>query len=162
MKHARRLGLAATLAAVCLAALPVTAQQTTPDISGSWKFKTGVLPNKGCVISGDMEFRKIRGVNDYTCSFVSVEDCDRPGGPTFTKVKQLCTAKIVKGEIVVTSMIDKILDAGPADFKTQMLATQAYSPDHFKVHPEKGELIGIFHSSREAPVRFWRNVDLVG
>ncbi len=162
MKHDRRLGLAAIiLAAGLVFATPVSAQTQT-DISGAWKFKTDVLPNKGCIISGDMTFTRIAKTSDYACRFVSREDCDRTGGPTFTKVQQSCTAKLVKGEIVITSTIDRILDAGPADFKASMFATQAYAPDHFKVHPEKSELIGVFHSTREASVRFWRDRDLVG
>jgi hypothetical protein len=165
MKHTRIFGLASILAAGFLAALPVTAQQAKPaqaDISGAWKFKTDVLPNKGCIISGEMTFKKLAKSRDYSCKFVSREDCDRPGGPTFTKVQQSCTAMLDKGDIVITSTIDKIVDAGPADFKAQMFANQAYAPDHFKVHPNKGELIGIFHSSRIANVRFWRDTDLVG
>lgn len=165
MKHARILGLASILAAGLLIASPVTAQQAKPkqaDISGAWKFKTDVLPNKGCIISGDITFARLAKSKDYSCKFVSREDCDRPGGPTFTKVQQSCTAMLENGEIVITSTIDKILDAGPAEFKAQMFANQAYAPDHFRVHPEKGELIGIFHSSRIAKVRFWRDADLVG
>ena len=161
MKHARRLGLAAVIATCFLAALPADAQAPS-DISGAWKFKTDVLPSKGCIISGDMTFKRVAKTSDYACSFVSREDCDRPGGPTFTLVKQSCTAKTVKGGIVITSTIDRILDAGPAAFKESMFASQAYAPDHFKIHPSKGELIGIFHSSREAGVRFWREQDLVG
>jgi len=161
MKHARRLGLAAVIATCFLAALPAGAQAQS-DISGAWKFKTDVLPNKGCIISGDMTFKRIAKTGDYACSFVSREDCDRLGGPTFTLVKQSCSARIVKGEIVITSTIDRILDAGPPAFKESMFASQAYAPDHFKVHPSKDELVGIFHSSREAPVRFWRQQDLVG
>ena len=87
MKHARRLGLAAALA--CIAAA------------------TTALP-------GDMTFKRVAKTSDYACSFVSREDCDRPGGPTFTLVKQLCTAKTVKGEIVITSTIDRILDVSEA------------------------------------------------
>ena len=161
MTQARRLGLAAAIAACALAALPASAQTQT-DMSGAWKFKTDVLPNKGCVISGDITFRRNAKTSDYACRFVSREDCDRVGGPTFTKVQQSCTARVVKGEVVITSTVDRILDAGPAGFKEQMFATQAYAPDHFKVRPSKGELIGIFHSSREAKVRFWREQDLVG
>ena len=165
MKHKAILSLASILAAGFIIALPVTAQQTKPapkDIAGAWKFKTDVLPNKRCIISGDITFTKLAKSKDYSCKFVSREDCDRPGGPTFTKVQQSCTAITDKDEIVITSTIDRILDAGPADFKAQMFATQAYAPDHFKVHPEKGELLGIFHSSRIAKVRFWRDTDLVG
>ncbi len=165
MKHARTLGLASMIAAGLLAALPVTAQQAKPaqaDISGAWKFRTDVLPNKGCIISGDITFTRLAKSQDYSCRFVSREDCDRPGGPTFTKVQQSCTAMLEKGEIVITSTIDRILDAGPAGFRAQMFATQSYAPDHFKVSPVKGELIGVFHSSRTANVRFWRDTDLVG
>ena len=165
MKHARILGLASIIAAGLLAALPVAAQKATPapvDISGAWKFKTAVLPNKGCIISGSITFKRAARSQDYSCKFVSREDCDRPGGPTFTQVQQSCTAVADKGEYVITSTIDKILDAGPAAFKAQMFANQAYAPDHFRVRPNKGELIGIFHSSRTADVRFWRDADLVG
>lgn len=162
MKHIRAFGLAAVFSVVCLGALPITAQQKPVDISGAWKFKTDVLPNKGCIISGDIRFTKLAKASDYSCKFVSVENCDRPGGPTFTKVQQSCTAKLEGGDIVITSTIDKIVDAGPAGFKASMFASQAYSPDHFRVHPEKGELRGIFHSSRQAGVRFWRDTDLVG
>ena len=105
MKHARILAFASIIAAGCLAALPVTAQQAKPktaDISGVWKFKTDVLPNKGCIISGDITFKKLAKSTDYSCKFVSREDCDRPGGPTFTKVQQSCTAMLDKGEIVST------------------------------------------------------------
>lgn len=169
MKHARILGLASIIAAGLLAPLPVVAQQGARqdkpaeiDISGAWKFKTAVLPNKGCIISGSITFKKIAKSGVYSCKFVSREDCDRPGGPTFTQVQQSCTATPDKGEYVITSTIDRILDAGPADFKAQMFANQAYAPDHFKVHALKGELVGIFHSSRTADVRFWRDTDLVG
>jgi hypothetical protein len=162
MKHARKAGLAAILAAGFIAALPVTAQPTQSDISGRWKFKTDVLPNKGCIISGEIEFRKLARSSEYSCKFVSREDCDRPDGPTFTKVQQSCGTMTVKGEIAITSTIDRILDAGPADFKEAMFANQAYAPDHFRVHPSKGELVGIFHSTRQANVRFWRDADLVG
>jgi hypothetical protein len=162
MKHIRALGLAAVLAVGFAAALPVTAQQKPVDISGAWKFKTSVLPNKGCIISGDIQFRKLAKSSDYSCKFVSVEDCDRPGGPTFTKVQQSCTATLAGNDIVITSTIDKIVDAGPAEFKASMFANQAYAPDHFRVHPERGELRGFFHSSRKADVRFWREADLVG
>ncbi len=43
-----------------------------------------------------------------------------------------------------------------------MFANQAYAPDHFKVHPEKGELRGIFHSSRAGRRALLAQVDLVG
>jgi len=161
MKRARRLGLAAILALGLVSAGPASAQMQT-DISGAWKFKTDVLPNKGCIITGDMTFTRTAKTSDYACRFVSREDCTRAEGPTFARVQQSCTAKMEKGEIVITSTIDRILDAGPADFKTSMFATQAYAPDHFKVRPEKSELIGVFHSTREAGVRFWRDQDLVG
>lgn len=161
MKHAPLAGLAA-LAAGLVIVFSATAQTSSPDISGVWKFRTGVLPNKGCVISGDIRFSKAKKPGEYSCSFISQEDCDRPGGPTFTRVQQSCSVTRANGEFVITSTIDKIVDAGPADFKEAMFATQAYAPDHFKVHPNKAELTGIFHSSREAPVRFWRDAELIG
>ncbi len=160
MKHQIHPRLAAVVLAGFLSATPASAE-TQPDISGRWLFKTGVLPNKGCVISGEIRFTKVPNTKNYVCSFVSREDCDRPGSKTFTKVQQSCSTSTANGEIVITSTIDRIVDAGPADFKQMMFASQAYAPDHFRVHPEKGELVGIFHSSRQAPVRFWRDVDLV-
>lgn len=121
-----------------------------------------MLPNKGCRISGDITFSKAPKGDLYLCQFISREDCDRPGGQTFTKVSQSCKVSLQAGEFVITSVIDRILDAGPPAFKAQMFASQAYAPDHFRVRPDKGELVGIFHSSRTAKVRFWRGMDLVG
>lgn len=163
MKHARLIVLAAAVAAGSLASLPVAAQQEPlPDISGAWKFKTDPLPNKGCVISGNITFKRIGRTNSYSCRFVSQEDCDRPGGPTFTRVQQSCSVTHSDGAFEITSTIDRIVDAGPADFKAAMMASENYAPDNFKVRPNKGELTGDFHSVRQANVRFWRDTDLVG
>jgi hypothetical protein len=144
---------------LCLMALPAFADEPS-DISGRWRFKTGVLQNKGCVISGDIEFRKAMKPFDYACTFTSREDCDRDP-PTFTEVTQSCMARITGNDIAITSKVEKITDAGPELFKQQMLATQAYQPDNFIVHWEKGNLVGLFHSLRQATVKFWRDVDLV-
>jgi len=144
---------------LCLMALPALAAEPA-DISGRWKFKTGVLQNKGCVISGEIEFRKAVKPFDYACTFTSREDCDRDP-PTFTEVKQSCMARVTGDDIAITSKVEKITDAGPEFFKQQMFASQAYQADNFIVRWEKGSLIGLFHSLRQATVRFWRDVDLV-
>ncbi|HVY91053.1 MAG TPA: hypothetical protein VG942_19445 [Hyphomonadaceae bacterium] len=133
-----------------------------PDISGSWKFKTDVLPNKGCVISGNITFTRLPAANAYSCSFVSREDCNRANDKTFTEVKQSCTVALEKGQFKIDSKVDAIVDAGPPDFKSYMLETKSYTADSFVVSPnKKGELIGLFHSIRQCAVKFWRTVDLV-
>lgn len=138
-----------------------SAQKALPDISGRWLFKTDVLPNKGCVISGEIEFRKAGAPIGYFCSFTAREDCDRDPEPTFTEVKQSCMARVVNGDIDIMSKVEGITNAGPAWFKQEMMASQAYSPDNFRVHPQGKDLVGTFHSIREAKVKFWRDQELV-
>ena len=75
MKHFSAARLAAASIAVAASALPAFADKP-PDISGRWKFKT-VLESKGCVITGDIQFRKALPPLDYVCTFRSREDCDR-------------------------------------------------------------------------------------
>jgi hypothetical protein len=156
MKHLSKAGLAAFLA--LLSALPAFAEGP-PDISGRWKFRTD-LKDKGCVITGEIQFRKAPAPLDYVCSFHSREDCDRDP-PTFTEVDQSCFARVTGAEIAITSKVDKITSAGPADFARDMMTFQNYRADNFVVQYEKGDLVGLFHSLRQASVRFWRDVDLV-
>jgi hypothetical protein len=157
-----RLGAPLLIALIASPALAQTVRKAPPDISGSWKFKTDVLPNKGCVISGQITFKRSAAPNAYSCSFVSREDCDRAGGKTFTQVKQSCAVTYDKGEFKIDSKVEAIVDAGPPDFKQDMLANSAYVADSFVVSPnKKGELAGLFHSIRECAVKFWRTVDLV-
>jgi hypothetical protein len=155
----RRLVLA-TLALIAFHGT-ASAQKAIPDIAGRWLFKTDVLPNKGCVISGEIEFRKAGAPIDYFCTFTSREDCDREPEPTFTEVKQSCIARLVNGEVDIMSKVEAITDGGPAWFKREMQESMAYSPDNFRVHPQGKDLIGTFHSLRKAAVRFWRDQELV-
>jgi hypothetical protein len=157
----RRLALATLATIVCCSGALAQTQAKLPDISGRWQFKTDVLPNKGCVISGQIEFRKGVKPFDYACTFVSREDCDREPEKTFTEVKQSCFVREIGGEFDITSKVEEITNAGPEWFKRQMLATMAYQPDNFRVHPKGRELAGTFKSILQAPVRFWRDVDLV-
>jgi len=131
------------------------------DISGRWLFKTDPLPGKGCTISGEIEFRKLAKPLGYSCTFLSREDCQRPGGDTFTEVRQSCIAMPSGDSFVISSKVEAITDAGPPLFKQQLLETMAYSPDNFRVKPTGSQMSGIFHSIREAGVRFWRDEDLV-
>jgi len=158
MKHFSAARLAAASLVVAASALPAFADKP-PDISGRWKFKT-VLENKGCVITGDIQFRKAPAPLDYVCNFRSREDCDRDP-PTFTEVEQSCMARITGDEIAITSKVEKIAAAGPPAFARDMIAYQNYQADNFVVRYEKGDLVGLFHSMRQAAVRFWRDVDLV-
>lgn len=152
-----RYGLIALTA--CLIAAPAFAET---DISGRWLFKTDVLPGKGCTISGEIEFKKLAKPLGYSCSFLSREDCQRPGGDTFTEVRQSCIAMPSGDSFVISSKVETITDAGPALFKQQMLEAMAYSPDNFRVTPAgASQMKGLFHSVREAAVRFWRDEDLV-
>jgi hypothetical protein len=158
MKHIT----AARLFAACLSVstfAPAAFAEDPPDISGRWKFKT-VLEATGCVITGEIRFRKAPAPLDYVCTFRSREDCDR-APPTFTEVDQSCMARVTGGEIAITSKVEKIADAGPPDFAKAMIESQAYQADNFLVHFEKGELVGLFYSMNRAMVRFWRDVDLV-
>ena len=70
-------------------------------------------------------------------------------------------ARVTGDDIAITSKVEKITDAGPEFFKQQMFASQAYQADNFVVHWEKGSLVGLFHSLRQATVKFWRDADLV-
>jgi hypothetical protein len=157
----KRFSVARSLAAFlasCALALPALADKP-PDISGRWKFKT-VLEAKGCVITGDIQFRKAPPPLDYLCTFRSREDCNRKP-PTFTEVDQSCMARITGNEIAITSKVEKIAAAGPPEFARAMIEFQNYQADNFIVHYDKGDLVGLFHSLRQAAVRFWRDVDLV-
>ena len=156
MKHFSTARLAACLAV--MSALPAFAEEP-PDISGRWKFKT-VLEGKGCVITGEIRFRKAPAPLDYVCTFHSREDCDR-NPPTFTEVDQSCFARVTGEEIAITSKVEKITSAGPPEFARDMIAFQNYKADNFIVRYQKGDLVGLFHSLRQASVRFWRDVDLV-
>jgi hypothetical protein len=151
----------ARLAACLIVASTLPAFADKPsDISGRWKFKT-VLEEKGCVITGEIQFKKAPAPLDYVCTFHSREDCDREPAPTFTEVDQSCMARITGSEIAITSKVEKITSAGPPDFARNMIAFQSYEADNFIVHFEKGDLVGLFHSVRRASVRFWRDMDLV-
>ena len=158
MKHFSAARLAAAFIAVAAFVLPAFADKP-PDISGRWKFKT-VLESKGCVITGDIQFRKALPPLDYVCTFRSREDCDR-NPPTFTEVEQSCMARVKGDEIAITSKVEKIASAGPPAFASYMIENQSYQADNFVVRYEKGDLVGLFHSMRQAAVRFWRDVDLV-
>ena len=158
MKHLSPVrALAACLAALAFA-LPAFADKP-PDISGRWKFKT-VLEAKGCVITGEIQFTKAPAPLDYLCTFRSREDCNRTP-PTFTEVEQSCMARVTGDEIAITSKVERIAAAGPPEFAKGMIEFQNYQADNFIVHYEKGALVGLFHSMRQAAVRFWRDVDLV-
>jgi hypothetical protein len=127
-----------------------------PDISGRWKFRTDVLPRKGCIISGEIELRKAVKPFDYACTFRSSEDCGSGEDLTSTIVQQSCMARIVEGEFEITSKVEEIVGTRPPGMAV------SYSPDNFRVHPDgKGNLVGFFKSIREAGVKFWRDVDLV-
>jgi hypothetical protein len=126
------------------------------DISGAWKFKT-VLARKGCVIEGDITFTRASGAN-YRCSFVAQETC----GMRFQRVKQSCTAMQVSGTVVIASRVDEIVDAGPAEVRDLLLQPGTYKADNFVLNKISGaEMTGSFYSNNTAPVRFWRDVDLV-
>jgi hypothetical protein len=127
-----------------------------PDISGRWKFRTDVLPRKGCVISGEIEFRKAVKPFDFACTFRSSEDCGSGDDATSTIVQQSCMARIVGGDFEISSKVEEIVGTKPPGMSV------SYAPDDFRVHPDgKGNLIGTFKSIREAAVKFWRDVDLV-
>lgn len=158
MKHFSAARLAAASLVVAASALPAFADKP-PDISGRWKFKT-VLEKKGCVITGDIQFRKAPAPLDYVCTFRSREDCDRDP-PTFTEVDQSCMARVKGDEIAITSKVEKIAAAGPPVFAQHMMENQNYQADNFVVRYEKGDLVGLFHSMGQAAVKFWRDVDLV-
>jgi hypothetical protein len=147
------------LSALLLTASPAFAET---DISGRWLFKTDTLPGKGCVISGEIEFHKTAAPLGYACTFLSREDCRHPSGDTFTEVRQSCIA-IRSGEtFVISSKVETITDAGPADFRKQMMESMAYAPDNFRVTVTRpDELKGLFYSMRQAAVRFWRDEELI-
>ncbi|MDP3739876.1 MAG: hypothetical protein Q8R02_20990 [Hyphomonadaceae bacterium] len=130
--------------------------KSLPDISGRWKFRTDVLPKKGCIISGEIEFRKAVKPLDFACTFQSSEDCGSGETATSTIVRQTCMARIVGGEFEISSQVDRVVGTKPPGMAV------SYAPDDFRVRPDgKGNLIGTFKSIREAAVRFWRDVDLV-
>lgn len=152
-----RYGVIALVA--CLSAAPAFAET---DISGRWLFKTEPLPGKGCSISGDIEFTKTAKPLGYSCIFHSREDCKRAGGDTFTEVRQSCIAMPAGGAFIISSKVEAITDAGPPLFRAQMMAEGSYAADNFRVSPTRaGEMTGLFHSLRQAAVRFWRDEDLV-
>src|SRR5215470_13643663 len=96
--HFRRLVLATITLLTASSAYSQTQQQAFPDVSGRWLFKT-VLLDKGCTISGDIDFRKGLKPYDYVCTLHAREDCARIPSPTFTEVKQSCVAQVDHGEI---------------------------------------------------------------
>ncbi len=152
----RRL-LATSLIALGLLPAAVADSRGAKDISGVWMFKTEVLPNKGCVIAGEITFKQT-SAGVYECAFVSTEYC----AVTFQTVQQACTARQVgDDQILILSRVEKIVDAGPKAYRLALLDPETYSSDNFRVRLKGGELIGTFFSRREAGVRFWRKDGLV-
>jgi hypothetical protein len=153
-RHISRAVIAAALAGAC--AVAAIAQTTPPapsapvNISGHWEFRTA--PFKGsCVISGEIEFRKLPGPLGYVCSFTSRESCDNRPDLNYIDVKQSCTVSERDGNFSIISKVEEILDYKPEDMQV------GYEADNFFVRPGgNGELVGMFKSLSQATVKFWR------
>jgi hypothetical protein len=163
MTHRIARSVAPRLAGACLAAVLFAGAASAEGVAGRWKFRTDALPSNGCFISGDIAFTKTKKADEFACEFVSQEDClNADGVKTFQKVRQSCSAHVAGRQVVITSKVERMLDAGPASLRERLLRFDSYSPDNFSVELNgKGELVGLFHSLQKSGVRFWRDVDLV-
>ncbi|MBI1360674.1 MAG: hypothetical protein GC155_10405 [Alphaproteobacteria bacterium] len=150
-------------AAIALATAWLPGAALAEGIAGSWKFQTDRLPSNGCTISGDIVFHETKTAGRFACEFVSREDCTTPEGvETFQKVKQSCSAELDGETVTITSKVEQVLDAGPAEERNRLMRTDSYLPDDFSVHAnDEGGFEGFFHSIQKAGVRFWRAPDLV-
>jgi hypothetical protein len=149
-----RILVAAALAAAFTA--PALAQSPV----GKWAFETAPV-NMNCQLSGEMTVWAKPQKNSYGCRFVAVQSC--AGEPPLRfEVAQTCTAARTGADIAITSQIDRVISASPADFLDAVKA--GYAPDHFEVTLNRtaSEMNGVFHSLSEAAVRFWRVEDLIG
>ncbi|MEP7211208.1 MAG: hypothetical protein ABI740_10260 [Alphaproteobacteria bacterium] len=150
-------------AAFCLGLACFAGAASAEGVAGSWKFRTDALPSNGCFISGDIAFTKTAKADEFACVFVSQEDClNADGVKTFQKVRQSCSAHVAGRQVVITSKVERMLDAGPASLRERLMRFSSYAPDNFAVElNNKGELTGQFQSLQKSGVRFWRDVDLV-
>ncbi len=84
--------------------------------------------------------------NAFTCSFVSVEDCN---GLDPWVVEQSCEAEKRDAELTISSRIVSFLEA--KEF------TGSYAPDHFVLNiNSKSQMTGALISAIKAPVEFRR------
>jgi hypothetical protein len=150
-------------AAFGLAVVTLAGAANAEGVAGRWKFLTSALPSNGCFISGDITFTRTAKPGEFACAFVSQEDCPNiEGAKTFQRVRQSCSARVDGKNVTITSKVEQILDAGPADRRERMMRLDSYRADDFTVEiNDKGELVGLFHSLQKSGVRFWRDVDLV-
>ena len=159
MKHLPRpalAGICAFVLAACLAPPACAQLKKPPPIAGRWQFQTSEIPNKGCAISGEIDFVQNRNAPDYSCSFVSREVCGPPEDGNVAEVKQSCTAKFSGLDLQIISKVDRIVRV------PRGAIGYTYRADNFFIRPKSsGEMLGHFQSINEAPVRFWRSGDLV-
>ena len=150
-------------AAIGFAVICFAEAASAESVAGRWKFLTDALPSNGCFISGEMVMRATAKTNEFVCAFVSQEDCVTFAGvKTFQRVQQSCTARVSGKSVTISSKVEKIVDAGPANLRDRMMQLETYSPDDFSVELNThGELVGLFHSRQQSGVRFWRDADLV-
>jgi hypothetical protein len=162
----RVLASALVLALAPVAAAQSSATKPAETVAGAWKFLTGPLGAKGCVISGDIIFKKAKPPLAWSCEFVSREDCRIGDHTRFQKVKQTCEVREVRGELEVTSTVVRVLDAGPPDQKEDLMRGDNYWADNFILKlpgtggARPGEMVGTFKSINIAKARFWRPKDL--
>lgn len=155
--------IARSAAALGLAAICLAGAASAETIAGRWKFRTDRLPSNGCIISGDIAFSPTPKAGVFSCAFVSQEDCVTASGQkTFQRVRQSCTASVSGDSVTITSKVETMLDAGPADMRARLMRKESYAPDDFAVALNaSGDLVGQFHSLQKTGARFWRDADLV-
>jgi len=123
-----------------------------------WSFATSDFRG-GCKLEGNITLSETRA-DTFSCSFDANWTCPA-NALRSVRTKQSCSATQAGARILVTSKLDKIVSADPADSITWLKS--AYAPDNFDVtiNMRGDEMTGLFKSHDIAPVKFRRKAELI-
>lgn len=144
------------LPVMLIAALPVSAEDSSPDpidMLGKWTFATRPYQNGGgsCNMSGTMTVSPNPEAGLYDCEVTAVEECEAWGKSV---VVQSCKVRRTRNQVAIRSVIEQTLE-----YKMRVEGL-TYIPDNFALTVQSPDLMyGSLISAVNAPVEFRRSLD---